>query len=129
MRKLNERWEKTFIEKYGINSVLDEIEECTTKNKYLDQVDLYKLLPYLGMLYIPVNRHFKRLLPDDAAFIVNGLCPVKVVSVDEKEAVIYEFDDHEKWWNVKTFRHKNYLIKGNELILAPHYEALLYLIK
>lgn len=128
MRKLAERYEKTFIEKYDINSVEEEIEELTKKNKNMNEWELYQLLPYLGMLYIPINSGFRRLLPNNAV-LEGTFCPVKVTSVDEEKATIYEFDDHERWWNVKTFVHINYLVKGNQLILAPYYEAKLYLVK
>ncbi len=126
MRKIAERYEKTFIEKYGISSVVDEIEELTTKNKDLDESELYKLLPHVGMLYIPINRQFKYLLPNNIE-ITTKLYPVKVVEVDEEKAVIYEFDYHEKWWNVKTFKHADYVIKGNELMFASHFEAKMLL--
>jgi hypothetical protein len=113
------RHEKTFQEKYGLNSVMKQVlPVLRSKYRYKEDFDD---LPYLGILYVNVDdleAREKLIYYFEEPDIVTehkSLIKVKVVKVDYDSFTIVHFDNHHMDICVKGDKSANYIIKGNEV--------------
>jgi len=134
MDSLSTRMKKTLVDKYGVADITGEIIQFRKDNRKLyDDEEMFNNLPYLGILYIPINLNFVKFWSD---FKTNTLAKnqgiflkTKVCSVDNERAKVYYYNDHEGWIVENDFDHQDYLVVGNELEEKPHVVAKRLLVR
>lgn len=117
---MKNRYRRTFVEKYGIASIIskEDCQEMINKlvleyrkaNTNLSEDEwIFNKLPYLGILYCSLNTD----LWYDTNIIYPDLIRVKVISVEENWCTVVTIDDHNKGIAILRRLNNKYLIEGN----------------
>jgi hypothetical protein len=106
---------KTFEEKYGLRSIVDEYWATFKEHRKLEYVNdkkLFSMLPYLGYLYVDVNYDLTDFWYDSDLDRIRA----KVIKVSHDEVLLSMIDDHNGGIATILAPIKHHKIKGNVLI-------------
>jgi len=135
---MKNRYRRTFVEKYGITSIISK-EDCREMinklildyrkvNTNLSEDEwIFNKLPYIGILYYSAgsglwyDTNLWRDSKEDKPLIRN-----KVIAVDEIKCTIVSIDDHSGGIAIMNYKeHKDLLIEGNVCKHITEFEEVL----
>ena len=119
------RHNKTLIEKYGVQSVIEEVNEYLGQFKYRGQKE-FNNMPYIGIAYIPYGDPFrnkmdykmrKELIYDFETFDLEtdteSYIKAKVIEINDDKFVISHYDNHHHDICLMDAKTNDYYITGN----------------
>lgn len=119
-----ERHTKTFQEKYGIRSVLVDLEEAMREHGNDRGQEVFDSLPQMGIFYIDEVKYRDLIYEKEDSDVIKEidgetvyLTKAKVIAVTETFVTYIHYDDHHHSIIFCKEETEKWILKGNEICL------------